>query len=517
MGLGSPQPADQSPGPSFHPLQAIVALGGIQALTMAAGLARTKVLALLLGPAGLGVASVVDQVLSLIAQLGSLSIPFAALKYLARSRDSSEDETRRIYNAFVLLLTVASIGFALIACAVAAVRPSLFGDGLTTFRTPLIVALLGVPPFALMPLLRNALAALERHRESAVAALIAAVLSIGGSAVGVRAGGLTGLYVANGVVLILTIAGTQWYLGRSLGLGLSRDAGLTRALRLLRAQPGLWTFASSMYVLALTSPLAYLFARSTLLSTHGAAEAGLAAAVYGIAVSIRLVLTQANALYLTPLVNRARPKTERIAAVAEYLRILVVLLTLSALAVVLFPRQWLIVLYSARFVSAFPMVTVFVLAESVLLVAGVYQTLLIGFDDSRGYLISTVAGHLLTISVAHTLAIAYGGYGVGLAFLAGNGVILLATAARSVRRHDAARVLAPLLAFAVAVTAIGAAGWWASSANAPAVAWKAMVYAAAALLAFAFLRPDERRWIVRPWYAPPLASGPPVSDDRASG
>jgi O-antigen/teichoic acid export membrane protein len=517
MGVGSTQPGDESPASPFKPLQAIVALGGIQALTMAAGLARTKVLALLLGPAGLGVASVVDQVLSLIAQLGSLSIPFAALKYLSRSRDSSDEETRRIYNAFVLLLTVAAIGFALVACVVAAARPSLFGDGLTAFRTPLIVALLGVPPFALMPLLRNALAALERHRESAVAALIAAVLSIGGSALGVQIGGLTGLYVANGIVLLVTIAGMQWYLGGSLRLGLSRASSVAEAFRLLKAQPGLWTFASSMYVLALTSPLAYLFARSTLLSTHGAAEAGLAAAVYGIAVSIRLVLTQANALYLTPLVNRSRPKGERIAAVAEYLRILVVLVTLSALLVVLFPRQWLLLLYSARFVAAFPLVTVFVLAETVLLVAGVYQTLLVGFDDSRGYLLSTVAGHLLTIMVAHSLAVARGGFGVGLAFLAGNSVILIATATRSVRRHHAARVLTPLLAFGVAVSGIAAAGWWASSSNTPGVALRVAVYAGAAVLAFAFLRPDERRWIVRPWYAPRLTPGPVVSDEHASG
>jgi O-antigen/teichoic acid export membrane protein len=506
MERGSPNNSAAAGARGFHPLQAIVALGGIQALTMLAGLARTKVLAVLLGPQGVGVASVVDQVVSLTAQLGSLSIPFAALKFLSRTHDADAGQARRIYDALFLLLAGASVAFAIVGIGAATLDPTLFGDGLAPFRMPLVVALLGVPPFALAPLLRNAMAALERHRESAIAALIAAVLLVGGCAIGVQAGGLTGLYVANGVVLLLTIVGMQWYLGRSLGLPLSRHASAREAVRALRAQPGLWSFASSTYILALTSPLAYLFARSTLLSTHGAVEAGLAAAVYGIAVSIRLVLTQANALYLTPLVNRASPKGERVVAIAEYLRILIVLLAVSALAVVLLPQQALALLYSREFLSAYPLVTVFVLAEGVLLVAGVYQTLLIGFDDTRGYLLATVAGHLLTIALGRPLALQLGGLGLGLAFLAGNGVILVAAATRSVRRHEASAVIAPLVALGVALTAIGAVGWWAASSYAPSFWVKAVIYVFGAGVAFAFLRPDERRWIVRPWAARPSVS-----------
>src|SRR5689334_23575524 len=136
MGVGAPPAADSpmadsAPGPSFRPLQAILALGGIQAFTMLAGLARTKVLAVLLGPAGVGVASVVDQVVSLVAQLGSLSIPFVALKFLSRTRDESPDETRRVYNALVLLLVLASVASATIATVIAVLWPSAFGEGLT--------------------------------------------------------------------------------------------------------------------------------------------------------------------------------------------------------------------------------------------------------------------------------------------------------------------------------------------------------------------------------------------------
>ena len=505
MAVSSPEADEPAPALSFLPLQALLALGGIQAFTMLAGLARSKVLAVLLGPAGVGVASVIDQVVSLVAQLGSLSIPFVGLRFLARARDGGADETRGLYDALVVLLALASVTAAVIGSGLAFLQPSFFGDGLTTYRTALIVALLGVPPFAIAPLLRNAMAALERHRESAIAAFLGAVLTVGGAAIGVRSAGLVGLYVANAVVLVITVAGLQWDLARSLGLRLPANVSTAAATRALRSQPGLMKFAAAMYVLALTSPFAYLFARSMLLSTHGAIVAGLVAAAYGIGVSIRLVLHQANSLYLTPLVNRNTPKPDRIAAVAEYLRILIVLAVLATLVVVLFPAQWLRLLYSAKFLDGRPLVTVFVLAETVLLVASVYQALLIGFDDISGFLISTVSGQLITIALVRWLVAGQGGLGVGLAFLAGNSVILLATATRLLRRHGARQAFVPLAPLCVALLATAAAGWWVAAAGGPGIAWRAAAYLGACAIAFLFLRPEERRWILRPWQAPPVA------------
>ena len=474
---------------------------------MLAGLSRTKVLAVLLGPAGVGVASVIDQVVSLVAQLGSLSIPFVALKFLARAQGRPIDDTRRIYDTLIIVLVVASIAAAAIGTGIATIRPSLFGSGLAPYRSAIIVALVGVPPFAIAPLLRNAMAALERHRESAIAACTGAVLTVAGAAIGVKISGLVGLYVANALVLVVMIVGMQWYLGRSVGLGFSIDLSTRSAVRALQSQPGLLPFAASMYVLAITSPLAYLLARSLLLSTHGAIEAGLVAAAYGMGVSIRLVLNQANGLYLTPLVNRNSPKAERTAAVAEYLRILIVLMVLSTLIIVLFPAQWLGLFYSARFLAAIPLIAVFVLAEAVLLIAGVYQALLIGFDDIAGFLASTVAGQLITIALARWLVASEGGIGVGIAFLVGNSVILVAAATRLLRTHGARQVFMPLWPLVIALVTIWAAGWWIPRAGGPTALWKAAAYGVACGIAFFFLRPDERRWLLRPCQ-PPAAARP---------
>jgi O-antigen/teichoic acid export membrane protein len=481
--------------PPLHPAHAIVTLGAVQALTMAAGLARTKVMALLLGPAGVGVASVVDQALSLIAQLGSVSVPFATLKFLSRARSAHADEQRQIYGALFKTLVIASTAAAVIGIGLAGWKPDVFGDGLASFRLVVVLALAGVPPFALAPMLRNVLAAFDRNRAAALAALFTAILSVAGAYLGVRLGGLAGLYVANGLVSLLTVIALQRYIAGTLGMPLSARVQGMPTFDVLKAQPGLFRFAGAMYVLSLTSPVAYLFARSSLLSEHGAVEAGLVAAAYGVAVSLRLVLHQANALYLLPLVNRGSPKGERMEIVAEYMRVLVMLVACAALAIALFPHEVLIILYSARFLGAVHYVTLFVIAETVLLLGGVYQTLLVGFDDIGAHLASTASGHVLTIVLARFLVPGMGGAGVGVAFLAGNSVILLGTALRVWRAHSGAKAVAPLVALAGGFVAIAAAGWWAAHGDRAPLLWRAGALVAGLGIAIAVLRPAERRWL----------------------
>jgi cytochrome c oxidase assembly factor CtaG len=95
--------------------------------------------------------------------------------------------------------------------------------------------------------------------------------------------------------------------------------------------------------------------------------------------------------------------------------------------------------------------------------------------------------------------------GVGMAFLAGNAVILIATAVRLVSRHDATRVVTPVMLLVIALGAAAAAGWWATRAPGPAPVWRVAVYLVGCGVALAFLRPEERRWMIRPWRAPASA------------
>jgi O-antigen/teichoic acid export membrane protein len=58
-------------------LKAILAIGGIQGIAIAIQFARTKVVAVLLGPEGVGVVSTIDQIVQFAAFAVALSLPLA--------------------------------------------------------------------------------------------------------------------------------------------------------------------------------------------------------------------------------------------------------------------------------------------------------------------------------------------------------------------------------------------------------------------------------------------------------
>ena len=63
-------------------LRALVGIGLVQVVTMVLYLVRTKGLALLLGPDQVGIMGVIDKAVALVVQTMSLSLPFAAVRFL---------------------------------------------------------------------------------------------------------------------------------------------------------------------------------------------------------------------------------------------------------------------------------------------------------------------------------------------------------------------------------------------------------------------------------------------------
>jgi len=61
----------------------LLSIGAIQIVIMLVALIRAKVLSVLLGPAGYGVASTIDQTVLSTMQLAHLSLPFTAMKFMA--------------------------------------------------------------------------------------------------------------------------------------------------------------------------------------------------------------------------------------------------------------------------------------------------------------------------------------------------------------------------------------------------------------------------------------------------
>lgn len=280
--------------------------------------------------------------------------------------------------------------------------------------------------------------------------------------------------------------------------GAAPRLGLRGTLTELRKQDGLGRFILGFHLLSLTSPLAYLVARVQILSHYGAAGTGLFAAAYGLAVAMRVVLNQANGLYLMPIVNRSSAKTDRARATGEYLRVLVVMLALPALAIVLFGHAWMVLLYSREFAGATAMLGVFVAGEAMLLFAGVYRTLLIGFDDLRAHLVISVIANGVVAAGAWLLVGPLGPAGAGYAFLGAHTIILVGSAWRLKAAHHAGAATRPLPRVLTTVATVFGAAIWVTSWE-PGVIWRVLLYALLGLAFASLLSPAERRWLLAPW------------------
>ena len=164
-------------------LKVFVTIGLLQVLTMLVQLVRTKTLALLLGPQALGVMAVIDKLLAVIVQTVSLSLPFAALRFLpavwTKDRAAFHDRYVRMRNLLLLMAFLALV----VSLAVTLLRPATWGAQLLSYRTVVLCAIAGLPVLALVPLLQNVVAGrLEQNRAMLVSlgnALVMAAAAAG--------------------------------------------------------------------------------------------------------------------------------------------------------------------------------------------------------------------------------------------------------------------------------------------------------------------------------------------------
>lgn len=209
-----------------HVLKYTGLFGGVQGLNIIIGLVRNKAVAVLLGPAGMGLASLLGTVATFVTQATGLGISFSAIRHLSEIFDGGDDAATARFVASVRAwsLVAALIGAA--ACLVGAgvLAVAVLGDG---SRAADIAAL--APTVALTALAGGETAILKgarRLRELAWAqvAMVAAALAV---AVPIYwAAGMAGIIP----VMTLSAAANLWLTAR-------------RSLRLYPLRRGQWAGA----------------------------------------------------------------------------------------------------------------------------------------------------------------------------------------------------------------------------------------------------------------------------------
>ncbi|HYM24403.1 MAG TPA: hypothetical protein VEU08_14400, partial [Vicinamibacterales bacterium] len=153
---------------SVHAARAVTTVGVLQISVLFVTLLRSKLIAMLLHPEGVGIVSTLDQLTQLVAQVSTFSLIATPTRFLARSVIDGLDAVTRMYSVLLKLLLISTAVGCAGAVALLLVKPGLLGAGLQTYGGLAIIAVLGAPVFALSGFLGNVAAAVRGYLTTSV-------------------------------------------------------------------------------------------------------------------------------------------------------------------------------------------------------------------------------------------------------------------------------------------------------------------------------------------------------------
>ncbi|MEO8483476.1 MAG: hypothetical protein ABI634_14785 [Acidobacteriota bacterium] len=417
-------------------VRAVLTIGVLQFLSMCLLFGRTKIVALALGPETVGAMSVVDKLTALVSQTLSLSLPFAALRFLPAALRESPAARNVLYRQMLSVSLALIVPATAVCVGISVFKPAFWGADLLPYRLSVIVAFCSLPVVGLVPLLTNAYAGGLDHDRSmwfTIAQSTTLFLAAVAAAAGLGLIGYYGTYAAIGGVLVLVAA-------RHLAWSEPGQAHPPLSLRdRFRLPPAIWRFAAALLALTFAAPYGSLYVQYTSLHLYGAAASGILQAAVGISLTVRTLLGTAHALFLTPQVNRQGDPAARMAWANEFQRVTALLFVLTLPPLLLFADVAVRILYSGKFVGASAFVALFVAAEVVTLLSGTYQALIIASDRMLFHVLQNLAAQALLIGIVTVALPRVGLVGAGLAALAAP-LFLYATTLIFLRRAYNVRV-----------------------------------------------------------------------------
>ncbi len=474
-------------------IRALVGIGLLQFVTMLLLLARTKILAISVGVTGVGTISAVDSTTAVVMQTLSLSLPFAALRFLPAALRESPSETDLLYRKMRMVLVTLFVPATLLCICISLFAPAFWGMALLPYNRTVILAFAGLPVIGFVAFLTNAYAGVMGYMHAMrltiahAAVMVTAALA---AAVGMGVNGFYASYAMLGTILVLVAAARL----RVPGV-VTSDRKELRLLDAFRLPPAMWRFAGWLIPLTFLAPYAAWFVKYSTLKLYGVSAAGILQGAIGISLSVRTILGAAHAIFLTPNVNRKADSVSRMSWANEFQRTTGLLFALTLPPLLLFSDIALRLLYAPSFRSASEFVPFFVAAEVVTMLSGTYQSLIIADDRMGFHVLQNLAAQALLAGVATVAIPAMGLNGAGLAVLTAPIFMFITTLAFLRRQfgvsisHGAART--SFLAVAILVVA-GTIGSRYPGASARILGIKSVVCIVIWLMAFNVIPPEDR-------------------------
>ncbi len=411
-------------------VRAIATIGILQVLTIAVQVLRAKAISVVLGPAGLGVVGLLDQVINLVATVCALSLPTVVLRVMARVH--GEPEFGRQYVSFLRAVVITSVLGSGALGVVLAVDPSALGEVAARYPAEFGVALISVPLFALGLLLPNVLAAAMRPVGASWLSFGVAAMATVAAGAGLVFGGVREIYVwqaiATGALLVATII----YFKVKLHLSFhDSSAGLVKEVR---ARPDIIPTAIAAYASLVGAALSLLIVRYVTVQSLGAETGGWLQSILSMVLAVSAVLVSMAARYLLPVLNRPSSLEEKFSTFDLFRRRQLMILIALCVPLVLFAKLALVILFSSKFTAAAAWLPGFLIWLLLYIQTNVQLQLLFALDELWIVTIKSIAGCALSALLCVVLIPRYGLGGGAVAMIAG-AALAFAIGAEKLRRR----------------------------------------------------------------------------------
>ena len=370
----------------------MIVVGLIQVLILLVMLLRAKGLAVMLGPEGVGIIGVVDQLVVTLIQISALGIPFAAMKFMSMAHSNGTAEFRNTYAAFARITGALGISVLVLGIGITSFVPGLLA-GFADYQNVLFIAMFSVPTGMMTIMIAHTFAASERPRGAALYNLaFLGSLSLSGLT-GAYFAGIHGFYIGSVTAAAFAVIVVMVWFARSQDLSILRKGVSLRVE--LKKRPKVISTALAAYVMLVSFSAGMLVVRYAVINQLGEAQTGLLQSALSLALSVGSILAAMNSLYLAPSLNRNESVEFKFAKAIGFANRVAMLLVLGAVPLALLPSLGLTILFTVAFVPAAGALIACLIWQCVFQLKTVYLQLLIGVN----YPLSGAVGSLLGLTV----------------------------------------------------------------------------------------------------------------------
>jgi antigen flippase len=390
-------------------LRSSAIMGGASVVVMATGLLRGKVVAHVLGPAGVGMMGVLNQLITMLTQILGFGIGTSTVRHVAGLEGESRDIQERLVYHFAVKLAL--LGAAVAVLIAIPICWATFG---TLQNLSFVMAASLAVPFAIVAAALSSILQARGHiptiaRTQIASALLTFVLGVPM----IWYGGMWGLVAA----LVIATAGPLLVVGRVIRI---RFNGIGETFTTSKGTTALVRMGIALIGTVVVSQVSAYLTRLAVVHQLGLEQAGFYQAAFSIAGTIPAFVFVAMGTDFYPRVAAAKDEADSLAVTDRQIKAGVVLATPCFAGLVLFGGWLLRLFYSAEFIQAMDLLRLMTWGVACRLVSWPLGYWLMARATPRELFWLEGIGSILVAGLTFLLVPLLGLMGAGVAFLAGS-------------------------------------------------------------------------------------------------